>query len=201
MSDEYFSIRKPASGELKDRGSRFIAFAFPVKNEKEIEEALAKIRSKHAKARHHCYAWRLGAGRDAYRSNDDGEPSGTAGRPILAQIDKTSLSDILVIVVRYFGGTLLGRGGLVRAYGGAAATALEKAEIYKVYVEEELELKCSYAVLNEVLALVKNGPWQLINEEYGDEEVRFRLCMRQRLVDEIKEKVKGLKGVRITVKE
>ncbi len=201
MQDEYLSIRKPSVGELKDRGSRFIAFAFPVKNEKEIEEALAKIRSRHAKARHHCYAWRLGAGSNAYRSNDDGEPSGTAGRPILAQIDKASLSDILVVVVRYFGGTLLGRGGLVRAYGGAAAMAIEEADVYKVYVEEEVELICNYAVLNEVLALVKHGPWQLRNEEYGDDEVRFRLSMRQRLVEEMKEKVKDLKGVRITVKE
>ncbi len=201
MQDEYLSIRKPASAELKDRGSRFIAFAFPVKNEEDIEKALSGLRSRHAKARHHCYAWRLGAGKDAYRSNDDGEPSGTAGRPILAQIDKASLSDILVVVVRYFGGTLLGRGGLIRAYGGAAAMAIEQAEIYTVYVEEELELKCDYAVVNEVLAWVKNGPWQLKDEEYGEEEVRFRLCMRQSRIEEIRDKVKELKGVRITAKE
>jgi len=201
MQDEYLSIRKPASGELKDRGSRFIAFAFPVKNEEEIEGALSKIRSRHPKARHHCYAWRLGVDQNLYRSNDDGEPSGTAGRPILAQIDKASLSDILIVVVRYFGGTLLGRGGLIRAYGGAAALAIAHAEIYTSYVEEELELKCKYAAVNEVLDLLKNGPWQVREEEYGDEEVRFRIRARKSWIEELRGKLMKLQGVSIMSKD
>lgn len=201
MQDEYLSIRKPASGELKDRGSRFIAFAFPVKNEEEIEEALSEIRSRHPKARHHCYAWRLGVDQNLYRSNDDGEPSGTAGRPILAQIDKTSLSDILIVVVRYFGGTLLGRGGLVRAYGGAAALAIAHAEICTSYVEQEFELKCKYATVNEVLDLVKNGPWQVTEEEYGVDEVRFRMRARKSKIEELREKLMKLQGVSIMSKD
>ena len=108
MKDEYTTIVNPVTGEFKDRGSKFIAYAFPVYTQEDIQKAQEQVRKEHIKARHHCFGWRLGTDGNQYRANDDGEPSGTAGKPILGQIDKQGLSNVMVIVVRYFGGTLLG---------------------------------------------------------------------------------------------
>ena len=123
--DRYSSISAPSEGLFKDNGSRFIALAFPVETEAQVKEIVAGIRKEYHDARHHCFAYRLGYKGDLWRASDDGEPSGSAGRPILGQIDSLGLSDVLVVVVRYFGGTLLGTGGLMVAYREASKEALE----------------------------------------------------------------------------
>ncbi|MBK8620906.1 MAG: YigZ family protein [Saprospiraceae bacterium] len=127
MEDSYFSIKEPAFGEYKEKGSKFLAYAFPVSNEEEIMLKLSTLKSQHPKARHFCYAYRLGINGLQYRINDDGEPSGTAGKPIYGQILSHEFSDVFVVVVRYFGGTKLGASGLIQAYKQAAAEALDQA--------------------------------------------------------------------------
>src|ERR1051326_7334655 len=125
MTDSFLSIEKPASGLYKEKGSKFIGFSVPVTTEDQIKEILVAVKKEHYAARHWCYAWRLGAAKKLFRANDDGEPSGTAGKPILNQIIAADVSDVLIVVVRYFGGTLLGTGGLITAYRSAAAAALQ----------------------------------------------------------------------------
>ena len=127
--DAYRSIAARSEGLFKDNGSRFIALAFPVEAEDQVREIVASLRKEYHDARHHCYAYRLGYRGDRFRANDDGEPSGSAGRPILGQIDSMGLSDVLVVVVRYFGGIKLGIPGLIRAYRTSTADALGRAEI------------------------------------------------------------------------
>lgn len=155
MRDTILTVRKPAEGIYKEKGSKFIALVFPVGTEMEIKDHLDTIRKKYHDARHHCYAWRLGADMKHFRSNDDGEPSGSAGPPILGQIRSKNLTNILLVVVRYFGGTLLGVGGLNQAYKSAAADALEKATIVQKKVFSHWELKFAYPQLNAVMKLVK----------------------------------------------
>ncbi|MEM6700850.1 MAG: YigZ family protein, partial [Bacteroidota bacterium] len=129
MSDQYKTLAAPSTGEFKDRGSKFFAYAFPVETETEVATALEQVKKEHFKARHHCYAYRLGMDKNNFRANDDGEPSGMAGRPILGQIDSWELTDVFIVVVRYFGGTKLGTSGLINAYKKSAMDALEQAEI------------------------------------------------------------------------
>ena len=136
MEDTYKTIEKPSEGLFKDKGSKFISFAFPVDNEEEIKEIVQSIKKEHHSARHHCYAWRLGADQLLFRANDDGEPSSTAGKPILGQIQSFDLTNILIVVVRYFGGTLLGVSGLINAYRNAALDAINQAEIVEKLVEK-----------------------------------------------------------------
>src|SRR5690554_122122 len=129
MKDTYRTISKPSEGYYKDKGSRFLAYAYPVETEAETRELLMQLKKEHHSARHHCYAWRLGAENPAYRANDDGEPSSTAGRPILGQLLAYDVTNVFIVVVRYFGGTLLGTSGLINAYKAAAADALSNADI------------------------------------------------------------------------
>src|SRR5579863_6235887 len=135
--DFYYTIEKHGSAEFKDRGSKFIAFAFPAKSVDECKERLNEIKKGHPKATHHCFAYRVGRTGDNFRASDDGEPSGTAGRPILGQIDSKSLVNIIVIVVRYFGGTLLGVAGLINAYKSATALVLQTTPLVQKMVEAE----------------------------------------------------------------
>jgi uncharacterized YigZ family protein len=136
MIDHYKTIAGPSTGEFKDRGSKFFAYAFPVFTEEEWQEELEAVKKEHFKARHHCYAYRLGVDQNNFRANDDGEPSGTAGRPILGQIDSFELTNVLIIVVRYFGGTKLGTSGLINAYKLSAAAALDNATIEERLIED-----------------------------------------------------------------
>jgi uncharacterized YigZ family protein len=155
FDDTYRTIAAPAEGLFKDRGSRFLAFAFPVTTEDEIKIHLERLRKEHFGANHHCYAWRLGADKQRFRANDDGEPSGTAGRPILGQLQSFDLTNVAVIVVRYFGGTLLGAGGLVQAYKQSAAEALKAATIIENHITEVYTLHFSYDAMNAVMKLLK----------------------------------------------
>lgn len=156
MEDTYKTIERPSEGLYKDKGSRFISYAFPVSSEEEIREIVHSIKKEHHSARHHCYAWRLGAEKLLFRVNDDGEPSSTAGKPILGQIQSFDLTNILVVVVRYFGGTLLGVSGLINAYRNAALDALTQSEIIEKLVEKDLLIEFDYRVMNEVMKVFKD---------------------------------------------
>lgn len=156
MTDTYNTVSAPSEGIFKDKGSRFLAFLYPVKNEEEIRELLQKIKKEHYNARHHCYAWRLGKEEIRFRANDDGEPSSTAGKPILGQLVSKQLTQVLLVVVRYFGGILLGTGGLIHAYREAAADAIRNASIETRLIEEEFQLNFNYSELNAVMQIIKN---------------------------------------------
>lgn len=152
---EFYTIEKPSSAEFRDRGSKFIAYAFPIVTTDEFRERLNEIKKEHPKATHHCFAYRLGNDGNNFRVSDDGEPSGSAGRPILGQIDSKKLTDVLVIVVRYFGGTLLGVPGLINAYRSAASMALQLTPVITKAVTSRYVLQFDYTQMNEVMAVVK----------------------------------------------
>lgn len=177
MKDSYQSIHEPTEGEYKEKGSKFLAYAYPVTTEEEVQGCLEIVKSMHIKARHHCYAYRLGIDGDLHRANDDGEPSGTAGRPILGQLLSHEVSDLLVVVVRYFGGTLLGASGLIQAYKAATIEALAKAEIITKVISDVYRLTFDYGKMGHVLNVVKNQDLNIIDkvfeaEAYIDIEVR-----------------------------
>lgn len=156
MEDTYKTISNPSEGLFKDKGSKFIAYAYPVSSEDQIKEIVQAIRKEHYSARHHCYAWRLGHEKLLFRANDDGEPSSTAGKPILGQIQSFDLTNILIVVVRYFGGTLLGVSGLINAYRNAAFDAINQAEIVEKLVEKQLLIEFDYGMMNEVMKIFKD---------------------------------------------
>jgi uncharacterized YigZ family protein len=153
--DQYYTIEKPSMAEFKDRGSRFIAYAYPVLTPGEFKERLQKVKKEHPKAEHHCFAYKIGLDGLQFRSSDDGEPSGSAGKPILGQLDSRELTNTAVIVVRYFGGTLLGVPGLIQAYKSATALALQVVPIVQKPVEVLYELHFDYTLLNDIMLLVR----------------------------------------------
>lgn len=168
MIDAYRTIAAASTGEFKDRGSKFLAFAWPVRTEAEALAHLESLRKEHFKARHHCFAWRLGPDGSRFRANDDGEPSGTAGRPMLGQIDAFQLTDILVVVVRYFGGTLLGTSGLIQAYREATAEALRQAEIKECLVKDHFLLDFDYALMPDVMNAIKKLDLEVLQQTFED---------------------------------
>ena len=153
--DVYKTIEAPSEGIYKEKGSRFISLAYPVVTEDEIREIVSRLKEKYYDARHHCYAWRLGAAKIHFRANDDGEPSSTAGKPILGQIQSNDLTNILIVVIRYFGGIKLGVSGLINAYREAAADAIANAEIIEKTVDEQIRIRFSYLAMNDVMKIVK----------------------------------------------
>jgi uncharacterized YigZ family protein len=163
--DFYNTLAKEAKAEFKDRGSHFIAYAFPIPDIDGFKERLNEIKKEHPKATHHCFAYRLGLDGNNYRVSDDGEPSGTAGRPILGQIDSKELVDTLVIVVRYFGGTMLGVPGLIHAYRSAAALALQMTPQIQRPVERQMIIRFDYTQMNGVMTLVKQCQCRVLNQE------------------------------------
>ena len=183
MKDQYDTISGLSKGEFRDRGSKFIAYAFPVYQDTEIQEGLELVRKEHPKARHHCYAWRLGLDGNQFRANDDGEPSGTAGRPILGQIDSFGLTNVLIVVVRYFGGTLLGTSGLINAYKQSTADALAEAEVLSKFVEDVLVIHFDYALMSQVMNAVKKLDLLVLKQEFT-ERGRLEIAFRQSLKEE-----------------
>ncbi|MEG1370821.1 MAG: YigZ family protein [Mucinivorans sp.] len=177
--DCYKSISSAVRGEIKEKGSRFIAYAFAVTSADEVKDLVAGLRAEHHAARHCTYAYRIGASGDEWRANDDGEPSGTAGRPILGQILSRGLSDTLVVVVRYFGGTLLGVPGLIAAYRAAASDALDKAEVIEKIVKVELQLTVDYALLDKVLRTVKSFEARVVNMSSDEDRSVVNISVRQ----------------------
>jgi uncharacterized YigZ family protein len=165
LSDYYFTIEKNAVAEFKDRGSRFIGYSFPIASINDFKERLAEIKKEHPKATHHCFAYRLGLDGNTFRASDDGEPSGSAGKPILGQIDSKELSNVLVIVVRYYGGTLLGVPGLINAYKTAAALCLQTIPIVQKPVLVKYKLQFDYTQLNNVMRILKQADCQIYQQE------------------------------------
>jgi uncharacterized YigZ family protein len=185
MQDSYRTIQRSSRAELKVLGSRFIARAEPVSGKSETEAVLERLRKEHHDATHHCYAYRLGPAGDQFRANDDGEPSGSAGKPILAAIDHAELTDLVVVVIRYFGGTKLGVGGLVRAYGEAAAGALQAAEHVIRYSMETLSVDFPYGQVSNVMhVMAKTGARS--RETTYDDEVHITIEIRKSKVAELK---------------
>ena len=166
--NSYSTISTPSEGLYKEKGSKFIAFAYPVVTEDEAKSQVKQIKKKHPKARHHCYAYRVGTDDTVFRANDDGEPSGTAGKPILGQIDSKELFNVIVIVVRYFGGTLLGASGLTRAYKSAAKDAISNAEIISKTVLEHYLLKFEYGKINAVMQILKREHVRVNKKVFGE---------------------------------
>lgn len=195
MDDTYKTISSASEGLFKDKGSKFIAFAFPVSSENEIKEIIQSIKKEHYSARHHCYAWRLGHEKLHFRANDDGEPSSTAGKPILGQIQSFDLTNILIVVVRYFGGTLLGVSGLINAYRNAALDVILNSEIVEKLVEQKLLVEYGYEVMNEVMKLFKDEKLPQIDPQF-DLNCRITTSVRlsdlARITEEL-EKIEGLK--------
>lgn len=178
--DTYLTISSVSEALYKDKGSKFYAFAYPVQSVEQIKEILAEKRKEYYDARHVCYAYMLGYERNVFRANDDGEPSGTAGRPILGQINSSNLTDILIIVVRYFGGTLLGTSGLIQAYKTSAAEAIAAATIEERIVEKTFVSKFSYQDLNAVMRIMKDFDLAIVNQI---QEMDCTLYFRIRLGD------------------
>ena len=180
IRDSYKSIASRADGLFKDNGSRFIAQAYPVESEEEVREIVAALRKEYHDARHHCYAYRLGYLGDRFRANDDGEPSGSAGRPILGQIDAAGLSDVLVVVVRYFGGIKLGIPGLIRAYKTSTADALSQAQVVEKVAGKTFRLRFGYLAMNPVMKVLKDMDIPAKDQEFGMDcalTVRVRLSL------------------------
>jgi uncharacterized YigZ family protein len=178
ISDTYRSIAAPSKGIYKELGSKFLAFAYPVETEEAAKKILEEVRKEYFDARHHCYAWRLGRTGEPYRMNDDGEPSSTAGRPIHGQLLSNELSDILVVVVRYFGGTKLGVPGLIRAYKSATQDAIANAEIIEKVAGETLTVTFDYLQMNDVMKVLKDMDITPLNQQF---DLRCTLTARVRL--------------------
>ena len=196
LFDAYSSIAAPSEGLYKDNGSRFIALAYPVETEEEVKAIVAGLRKQYHDARHHCYAYRLGYKGNVFRSSDDGEPSGSAGRPILGQIDSAGLSDVLVVVVRYFGGIKLGIPGLIRAYKTSTADALAQAQVVEKIAGMWLRLSFGYESMNAVMKVLKEMDLPQRAQDFGQQcslEVRVRLSA----LDSFREKM----GTTIKIEE
>ena len=163
--DTYRTVAGASSAEFKDKGSRFIAFAYPIRRADEVKALLEPLRQSHHKARHWCYAYRVGTDGLQFRANDDGEPAGSAGRPILGQIDSAALTDVLVVVVRYFGGTLLGVPGLIHAYKTATALVLQQADVVEKNIEKSLWLRCEYPYLNDAIRIAKQHQAEIVQQD------------------------------------
>ena len=161
------NIKGKTEGIFKDRGSKFLAYLFPIKSEEDVDSLMAILKKDHSKARHHCYAYRLGEDAELIRSSDDGEPSGSAGLPILNQLRSFEVTNVFVVVVRYFGGTKLGMSGLIRAYKESAKDALSKAILFKVEKKWEFGLQFNYPELNAVMSMIHRFDLEMTNEQYG----------------------------------
>ncbi|MFC2104374.1 IMPACT family protein [Bacteroidota bacterium] len=198
--DEYLTISKPSEGLFKDRGSKFLAFAYPVSNEDEIKEIQEQLRSDYHDARHHCYAYMLGLEKEIYRANDDGEPSSTAGKPILGQIKSFDLTDILIVIIRYFGGTKLGVSGLINAYKTAAEEALKNAKIIKKTLYDIYELKFEYPAMNDIMRILKEENIEQIDQNF-ELACSITLALRKADVDKVLSKFDRIEDLKIEYKE
>jgi uncharacterized YigZ family protein len=187
-TDTFYTIGAPAEGRYKEKGSKFIAYAFPVSNEQQIREITARLKKEHHSARHHCFAWRLGSDQELFRINDDGEPSGTAGRPIFGQIRQHELTDILVVVVRYFGGILLGTSGLTNAYKEAVANVLTNAIIVEKIIETTIEVNFDYLAMNDFMTVLKEFHLEM-KESHFDLTCKANILVRKQLTEIVMEKL------------
>ncbi len=193
-SDSFLTLARKSEGIHKEKGSKFLYFAFPVDSEEQIKEALSSLRKIYFDATHHCYAWVLGKDGLQFRANDDGEPNHSAGDPILGQIRSHLLTNTLIVVVRYFGGTKLGVSGLIQAYRTAAALAIEENQIIRAWVISKLEIRFSYPMMNEVMKVVKAFSLDIEDQEMGL-DCRMRLQFRAGLEHAVKSKLEDIDGL------
>ena len=191
MTDEFKTIKNTSEGFYSEKRSKFLAFAHHVETLDEIKELLAQYRKKYYDARHVCYAYMLGAAREDFRANDDGEPSSTAGKPILGQINSHELTDVLIVVVRYYGGVNLGTSGLIVAYREAAADAIAHAEVEMRQVEDYVTYDFPYVMMNDVMRIVKDMQPRIVSQTY-DNTCRIVLAIRQSDAPKLRQRLSKL---------
>lgn len=194
--DTYKTITSTTEGLYKEKGSKFISFAFHVESEAEVKEIMERLKKEYYDARHHCYAWRMGNRGEHTRAVDDSEPSSTAGKPILGQIISRDLTFVLVVVIRYFGGTKLGVSGLIQAYREAASDALSTAEIEERTVNSEVTITFEYVLMNSVMGIIKELSPQIV-EQVFDNDCRMRLSIRNKDYDMLVSKLEKIIGLQI----
>jgi len=196
FDDTYKTIKTLSEGTFRDKGSKFIAYAFPFNDEENLKEILASVKSEHPKARHWCYAYRLSPDRTVFRVNDDGEPSGSAGRPILNTLLSYELTNILVIVVRYFGGTLLGIPGLINAYKNATQEAIDAAEVIEKTQEDVYKIDFDYLQMNEVMRIIKEDDLEIHKQDF-DNRCSITLSIRQLQVNQVVQKLDNIENTKL----
>jgi len=192
--DLYKTIENASTGIYKEKGSKFLAFSYPVTTESDIKEILDGLKKEYYDARHHCYAYMLGVDKTKYRANDDGEPSSTAGKPILGQILSNNLTNVFIVVVRYFGGTKLGVSGLIKAYRSAASDALANAKIIEKTVDDYYKVEFHYIAMNDVMKLIKEENLAIVEQNY-DNVCEIVLRIRQGEVQKIKSRIEKIDGI------
>lgn len=198
FDDIYHTIQAPSEGLYKEKGSKFLAFAYPVRTLDEVKTHLEQLRKDYFDARHHCYAYVLGANKDAWRANDDGEPSGTGGRPIHGQLLSADLTDTLIVVVRYFGGILLGASGLTNAYKTAARDAIDHATIIEKTIDIRYRLHFEYVAMNDVMRVLKEFDLKPENQRF-DLDCSIEVAVRQSFSVQFYDRIADLRTVRIEV--
>ncbi|MGR3812177.1 IMPACT family protein [Jiulongibacter sp. NS-SX5] len=196
VSDTYFTISAPSEGLFKDKGSKFFGYAYPVEDEDEVKFYLDELRKQHPKARHYCYAYRLGTDDLNFRANDDGEPSGSAGKPILNVLLSKNLRNVLVVVVRYFGGTQLGVPGLINAYKMGSQEALREAKLEEKTINETLRLSFKIEYMNEVMKIIKKYDLNIIAQDYTTQYI-LNVEVRLSLLKDVKREVEELRFVEV----
>lgn len=192
IKDTFLTISHPTEGEYKEKGSKFLAYAFPMSHEKELDIFLSNLKEIHPKARHYCFAYKLGLDNNRFRANDDGEPSGTAGKPILGQIQSFGLTDVVIIVIRYFGGTKLGASGLIHAYKQSALEALEKAEIITKHLYVQYLLVFGYDHMGHILNILKEMDILIKDKKFESEcdvIIQLRLSLENDTIHRLKAKL------------
>ena len=199
FSDTYLTIEKPTEAIFKDKGSKFLAYAYPVENDQQIKEILNQLKKEHHTANHHCYAYRLGADKMNFRANDDGEPSNTAGKPILGQIQSHDLTNILIVVVRYFGGTLLGVSGLINAYKSSAAEVIKASTITEKQILFNYTIQFYFEHLNDVMKLLKQLDCKITNQQF-DNNCEISFSIRKANSEQCEEKLKKIEGLKLEYK-
>lgn len=192
--DSYLTLAGQSTGTIKEQGSKFLYFAFPVRSEENIKTELASLRKTYFDATHHCYAWVLGKDASHFRANDDGEPNHSAGDPILGQIRSHQLTNVLIVIVRYFGGTKLGVSGLIKAYKTAAALAIEENQIIREWVKISLELNFPYPVMNDVMKVIKAHDLEIVSQEM-ELDCKMTLLFREGLANQVSAKLKEIEGL------
>jgi uncharacterized YigZ family protein len=197
MEDAYRSLFKPATGLVKEKGSKFMGYAYPIVDENDAKKQLEAVKAVHPGARHFCYAWKLGATDNLYRVNDDGEPSGSAGLPILGQIRSFDITNVLLVVVRYFGGTKLGLPGLKNAYKAAAADTLGQAKLGKKFRKDTLSITFDYVAMNEVMSMLKATNAEILEQEF-DSRCVLHFRIRQKESASIQEHLAKINTVLVT---
>lgn len=193
IKDRYNSIAEVSEGLFRDNGSRFLAFAYPVGTEAQIKEIVSSLKKEYHDARHHCYAYRLGYKGDVFRANDDGEPSGSAGRQILGQIDSRGLSDVLVVVVRYFGGIKLGIPGLIRAYRTSSDDALSRAVVIEKTAAVDFRLEFGYMSMNAVMKVLKDMKMEARDQQF-DTNCSLTVAVRLSAEEDFLSRVADIEG-------